>query len=45
VPCFFSKVGGWYRWQIVVRGPAPASLLQGKLLQGWRVEVDPVSLL
>ena len=45
VPCFFSKMGGWYRWQIVVRGPDPASLLQFKLLQGWRVEVDPVSLL
>ena len=23
VPCFFAKVGGWYRWQIVVRGPDP----------------------
>ena len=45
VPCFFSKVGGWYRWQLVVRGPDPASLLHPKLLQGWRVEVDPVSLL
>ena len=45
VPCFFSKIGGWYRWQIVVRGPDPASLLKIKNLQGWRVEVDPVSLL
>jgi primosomal protein N' (replication factor Y) len=45
VPCFFSKVGGWYRWQIVLRGPDPASLVRVKLLQGWRVEVDPVSLL
>jgi primosomal protein N' (replication factor Y) len=45
VPCFFSKVGGWCRWQIVIRGPNPASLLRVKLLQGWRVEVDPVSLL
>ena len=45
VPCFFSKVGGWYRWQIVVRGPDPASSLRGKPLPGWRVEVDPVSLL
>jgi primosomal protein N' (replication factor Y) len=45
VPCFFAKVGGWYRWQIVVRGPAPVSLLRGKKLDGWRVEVDPVSLL
>jgi primosomal protein N' (replication factor Y) len=45
VPCFFAKVGGWYRWQIVLRGPDPASLLRGKPLTSWRVEVDPVSLL
>jgi len=45
VPCFFAKVGGWYRWQIVLRGPDPASLLRGKPLLNWRVEVNPVSLL
>ena len=45
VPCFFSKAGGWYRWQIVVRGPQPDSLLRSRKLDGWRVEVDPVSLL
>jgi primosomal protein N' (replication factor Y) len=45
VPCFFSRVRGEYRWQIVVRGPDPAGLLQGKDLRDWRVEVDPVSLL
>ena len=45
VPCFFAKMGGWYRWQIVLRGPDPASLLRGKPLVNWRVEVDPVSLL
>ncbi len=45
VPGFYSKVGGWYRWQIVVRGPDPVTLLHGKVLTGWRVEVDPVSLL
>ena len=45
VPCFFSKVAGWYRWQVVVRGPDPTSLLRDKALTGWRVEVDPVSLL
>ena len=44
-PCFFAKVGNWYRWQIVVRGPNPASLLRGKNLADWRVEVDPLSLL
>ena len=45
VPCFFAKVGGWYRWQIIMRGPNPASLLRGKTLTNWRVEVDPVTLL
>ena len=45
VPCFFSRVRGEYRWQIVVRGPDPAGLLRDKDLRDWRVEVDPVSLL
>lgn len=45
VPCFFAKLGGLYRWQIVIRGPEPASLLRGKPLGEWRVEVDPISLL
>lgn len=44
-PCFFARMDGLHRWQIVLRGPDPASLLQGKTLSGWRVEVDPVSLL
>jgi primosomal protein N' (replication factor Y) len=44
-PCFFARVGGLYRWQIVLRGPDPASLLRNKPLGEWRVEVDPVSLL
>ncbi len=45
VPCFFAKLGGLYRWQIVIRGPELASLLRGKPLGEWRVEVDPISLL
>jgi len=45
VPCFFSKVAGFYRWQIVLRGSKPNELLRGVKLDGWRVEVDPVSLL
>jgi len=45
VPCFFSRLNGQYRWQIVLRGPNPASLLRGKNLGDWRVEVDPSSLL
>ncbi len=45
VPCFFSKTAGLNRWQIILRGPDPAGLLRGKHLPGWRVEVDPVSLI
>ena len=52
-PCFFSRLNGLYRWQVVLRGPDPASLLREKSLPGdilkgskeLRVEVDPVSLL
>jgi primosomal protein N' (replication factor Y) len=49
VPSFFAKVGGVYRWQIILRGPDPVRLLQeqaaGGWLKDWRVEVDPISLL
>jgi primosomal protein N' (replication factor Y) len=45
VPCFFAKVGGYYRWQIVLRGANPQELLHDVRLDGWRVEVDPISLL
>ncbi len=45
VPCFFSRVSGDYRWQIVLRGPDPVSILRGKNLGDVRVEVDPPSLL
>jgi primosomal protein N' (replication factor Y) len=45
VPSFFSRVSGYYRWQIILRGPDPASLFRGRSLGEWRVEVDPPSLL
>jgi primosomal protein N' (replication factor Y) len=49
VPSFFAKVGGMYRWQIILRGPDPVRLLQeqpiGVWFKDWRVEVDPISLL
>jgi len=44
-PCFFSRMGGLYRWQIILRGPDPASILEARPIPGWRVEVEPVSLL
>ncbi len=49
VPCFFAKIAGLYRWQIVLRGPDPAVVLKDRPVQAWlkdwRVEVDPISLL
>ena len=45
-PCFISRAGDRYRWQIVLRLPDPTPLLRGVALPwGWRVDVDPVSLL
>ncbi|HEY3310276.1 MAG TPA: primosomal protein N' [Anaerolineales bacterium] len=44
-PCFFSRLNGYYRWQVLVRGPQPAGVLRGQLPDGWRVEVEPASLL
>lgn len=45
VPCFYQKVDGYYRWQIILRGENPVSLFGGRAPDGWRVEVEPVSLL
>ena len=45
VPCFFQRVNRYYRWQIVLRGPNPEQLLEGKELKEWMVEIDPPSLL
>jgi primosomal protein N' (replication factor Y) len=44
-PCFFARLNGLYRWQIILRGPDPASLLRGRSLADWRVEVNPPDLL
>jgi len=45
VPCFFAKLNGIYRWQVILRGPDPVSLLRGRIPDGWRIELEPVSLL
>jgi primosomal protein N' (replication factor Y) len=44
-PCYFARLGGIYRWQIVLRGPDPSALLRGRELKDVRVEVNPPSLL
>ena len=43
---FFGRVAGQTRWQIIIRAPDPTRLLGDyPLPAGWRVEIDPVSLL
>ncbi len=45
-PAFFARYQGYYRWQILVRAPDPARLLRGMDIPfGWRVDVDPMSVL
>ncbi len=44
-PCFFGQRAGQHRWQIILRGPGPAILLSGRILEGWKIEVNPPNLL
>jgi primosomal protein N' (replication factor Y) len=45
VPCFFDRIGGEYRWQIILRLADPLSAVPNPLPEGWEVDIDPVSLL
>jgi primosomal protein N' (replication factor Y) len=45
VPCFYTRLAGQFRWQIVLRGPDPASILRNRHLEAVRVEVNPPNLL
>jgi primosomal protein N' (replication factor Y) len=45
-PAFLSRIRNRYRWHLVVRGREPHALLEGvDFGPGWRVDVDPASLL
>ena len=45
VPCFYTRLRGQYRWQIILKGPDPVKHLRGRDFGEWRVEVDPQALL
>ena len=46
VPPFFHRIGGRYRWQIIIRSPNPNRLLKDfTILRDWILELDPVSTL
>ena len=44
-PPFYARLKGYYRWQIILRGPDPLSLLKGRQFRDWRIEVNPPNLL
>ena len=45
-PAYFARYRGYYRWQIVLSGADPAAIVRGLTIPfGWRVDVDPVSVL
>jgi len=44
-PAYVARRGGRWRWNILLRGPAPATLLDGGLDAPWSVDVDPDSTL
>jgi primosomal protein N' (replication factor Y) len=45
VPCFQAKFNDLFCWQVILRGPEPASILPIRFPEGWRVEIDPPDLL
>ncbi len=45
VPCFYQRVSGYYRWQLIIRGPDPLKIIEGRELGDAIVTVDPVNLL
>jgi primosomal protein N' (replication factor Y) len=45
VPCFFERIRGEYRWQLVVRADDPRPLIPQPLQESWQLDIDPVSLL
>ncbi|NLV74128.1 MAG: primosomal protein N' [Chloroflexi bacterium] len=45
-PSFYAQIQGQYRWQLLLRGSDPASLLRDMFLPiGWQVDVDPYNML
>jgi primosomal protein N' (replication factor Y) len=46
VPAYYQKIRGEYRWQILLKGPDPVSLLRDHPPGGdWAIEVDPPTIL
>jgi primosomal protein N' (replication factor Y) len=45
-PCFYTRLDRHYRWHLILRGPDPrAALRELSPERGWRIDIDPVSVL
>jgi primosomal protein N' (replication factor Y) (superfamily II helicase) len=45
-PAFFARFRGYYRWQVLLLTDDPAAVLRRLTIPfGWRIDVDPVSVL
>lgn len=45
-PAFFARYRSYYRWQVLLRAPNPAQVLHSIPIPfGWRVDIDPMSML
>ncbi|MBX3012936.1 MAG: primosomal protein N' [Caldilineaceae bacterium] len=45
-PAFFARYRNYHRWHVLLRAPNPAHVLQGVPIPfGWRIDIDPVSML
>ncbi len=45
-PAFFARYRNYYRWQVLLRAAQPAQILRGVTIPfGWRIDIDPVSML
>lgn len=44
-PCYFSRIQGRFRWHIILRARYPERILPGTLPEGWKLDLDPVTLL
>jgi len=45
-PAPYARIRGYFRWQIIVRAADPSAFLQGiDIPFGWRIDIDPVSMM
>jgi len=45
LPCYFTREGGFYRYQVILRSSDPVRVLRGIPLSNCRVQIDPIDLL